>query len=271
MPNGLMDVPEWFSWENQGAGVAVADLDGDGALDLVLLMVDNVPDGPNRGLYRVGKTLNADGTVTGGWGPWIDVPEWFSWENQGAGVAVADLDGDGALDLVLLMVDNVPDGPNRGLYRVGKTLNADGTVTGGWAPWIDVPEWFSWENQGAGVAVADLDGDGALDLVLLMVDNPPQQNQGFYQLGRGLEGNGQVASWSGWLGIPRWHSWENQGADVATARIGGREHLVVILVDAPGGKNTGQLQLLDLTVDPAVQGQWETLPYLSEVLGVHTA
>jgi hypothetical protein len=204
-------------------------------------------------------------------GPWIDVPEWFSWENQGAGVAVADLDGDGALDLVLLMVDNVPDGPNRGLYRVGKTLNADGTVTGGWGPWIDVPEWFSWENQGAGVAVADLDGDGALDLVLLMVDNPPQQNQGFYQLGRGLEGNGQVASWSGWLGIPRWHSWENQGADVATARIGGREHLVVILVDAPGGKNTGQLQLLDLTVDPAVQGQWETLPYLSEVLGVHTA
>jgi len=85
-----------------------------------------------------------------------------------------------------------------------------------------VPDWFSWENQGAGIPVVDVDGDGQLELVVLLVDNPSQQNQGFYQLGRGLGADGTVTGWTGWLGIPGWHSWENQGADVATARLEGR-------------------------------------------------
>jgi hypothetical protein len=99
------------------------------------------------------------------------VPDWFSWENQGGGVAVASLAGDGTQDLIVFMVDN-PVGQNRGLYRVGKHLNADGQVTGGFTAWIDIPDWFSWENQGAGIAVADLDNDGKQELIVVMVDNP---------------------------------------------------------------------------------------------------
>jgi len=76
-------------------------------------------------------------------------------ENQGAGVALADLTGAGARDLIVLMVDNPPD-QNRGLYRVGKKLAADGTATGGWTPWMEIPDWFPFENQGVDVAVADL-------------------------------------------------------------------------------------------------------------------
>ena len=30
MPNGLLDVPDRFMWENRGAGVTLADLSGDG-------------------------------------------------------------------------------------------------------------------------------------------------------------------------------------------------------------------------------------------------
>src|SRR6478609_331395 len=117
------------------------------------------------------------------------IPDWFSSENQGCGVAVASLAGDGKQDLIVLLVDN-PAGKNRGVYRVGKSLDGDGRVTGGWTPWIDVPDWFSFENQGAGIAAADVDKDGLQDLIVFMIDNPPGQNQGFYRVGKRLDANG---------------------------------------------------------------------------------
>jgi len=49
MPRGFQQIPDWFSWENQGGNVAVADLSGNGHQDLLVLMVDN-PPGQNRGL-----------------------------------------------------------------------------------------------------------------------------------------------------------------------------------------------------------------------------
>src|SRR5438128_535966 len=179
MPTGFNDIPGWFSWENQGAGLAVVNLDGSGREDLIVLMVDN-PPGKNRGLYKVGKGLDRNGIVSGGWGDWIEVPDWFSWENQGAGIAVADLDGNGRPDLVVFMIDN-PPGQNQGLYKVGKNLDSDGVVRGGWGAWIPIPDWFSWENQYGNITIADLDGSGRPDLVVFMIDHPLRGlNRGVY-------------------------------------------------------------------------------------------
>jgi hypothetical protein len=44
----------------------------------------------------------------------------------------------------------------------------------GWTPWIDIPDWFSWENQGGSIAVADFEGDGSRDLIVFMIDNTVQ-------------------------------------------------------------------------------------------------
>jgi len=41
-----------------------------------------------------------------------------------------------------------------------------------------VSDWRFWENQGAGIAVVDLDGDGTAELVVLAVDNAVGQNGG---------------------------------------------------------------------------------------------
>jgi hypothetical protein len=229
MPQTFHSVPGWFSWENQGAGIAVA-ADPNGARDLVVFMVD---DGPreNRGMYRIGRTLDADGVVTGGWSPWTDVPDWFSWQNQGADVAVTDLGG--GRDLVVLMVDDGPQA-NRGLYRIGRGLDRDGQATGGWTPWIDVPDWFSWENQGAGVAVTPPDAAGRRSLVVFMVDDGPQANRGVYRIGRGIDRDGRITGgWSPWIDVPGWFSWENQGAGVAVADVtgNGAPDLVVFQVD----------------------------------------
>jgi Domain of unknown function (DUF1929)/FG-GAP-like repeat len=171
-------VPNWPSWENQGADCAVADVDGDGSLELVLLVVDN-PAGRNAGLYRT-AALGADGTATG-WSPWASVPDWFGWENAGAGLAVGDLDGDGTPELLVLVVDSAV-GKNDAYYSVGWRLDSRGHPADGWGPWQKVPGWAFDENQGGAVALADLDNDGALDLVVLAVDNPAGQNAGLVRV-----------------------------------------------------------------------------------------
>jgi hypothetical protein len=238
MPVGFTPIPDWFSSENQGADVAVADVTGSGMPDLVVLTVDKGAQG-NRGIYRLGRDLDQAGNVSGGWTPWTDVPDWFSQDNQGVGVAVADVNGNGRLDLVVFMIDN-PAQVNRGVYRVGFDLDHQGIVTGGWTPWIDVPFWFSWENQGAAIAVADLNGNGRPDLVVFTADNPPGLNRGIYQVGHDLDGTGTaVDGWSGWQDVPHWFSWENQGAGVALADVtaNGRLDLIAFLIDDPPGQN----------------------------------
>jgi hypothetical protein len=239
MANIFRPIPDWFSWDNQGGGLAVGSLAGDGTQDLVVLLVDHPGGGlQNQGLYRVGKTLDGAGQVTGGWTPWAAVPDWFAHENQGANIALVDLDGDGQQELVVAMVDN-PGGQNRGLFRIGRQLDASGAVTGGWTGWIDVPDWFSWENQGIAVAATPPDPQGSRDLVVLMVDNGPQGNRGVYRLGRNLDANGQVSGWTPWIDVPGWFSWENQGCGVAVTDLdhdGGRD-LIVCNLDNPVGQN----------------------------------
>ena len=281
MPTGFRDVPDWTFWENQGAAVAVADLGGGGAGDLVVFVIDDAV-GLNRGLFRVGRALDADGVVTGGWTQWTEVPDWFSWENQGggdrrgrpgrdprprrlhcrqpAGCEPGNLPGGpgpaaptawspaagrrgatfrtgrsgrtrapvwrsptwaaGASDLLVFVIDDpveknrrpLPDRsrpgcrrrghrrlvgvdggarlvlvgePGRGrsrwstgarpatsssspsttrpartrrFYRVAANIDVKGNPATGWSPWRGVPNWFSWENQGAGIAASDVGG-----------------------------------------------------------------------------------------------------------------
>ncbi|MGH2732543.1 MAG: hypothetical protein ACRDJG_06345 [Actinomycetota bacterium] len=110
-------------------------------------------------------------------GEWKQVPDWFPHENQGAALAVMDLDGDGVLEMVVLQVDN-PPGQNQAFYKVGKKLQVDGAIGGGWTSWLGVPGWFSWENQGAGIAAGIAAGnlDDGRRLIALSVDSPDGAN-----------------------------------------------------------------------------------------------
>lgn len=49
-------MPDWDSWFNEGAGVAIADISGNGQPDLLVFRVDAVPEGQNAGYYRMGGT-----------------------------------------------------------------------------------------------------------------------------------------------------------------------------------------------------------------------
>ena len=251
-------VPGWFGEENQGAGTAIADINGNGLLDLVVFNVDK-PPGKNQGYYRIGWSLDGDGDVTGGWSEIKSVPGWFGNENQGAGIAVADINGNGQPELVVFHVDN-PAGENQGYYRIGWDLDANGDVTVGWSDVGLVPGWFGNEDGGAGIAIADINGNPRPELVVFHVDNPAGENQGYYRIGWDLDANGNVTGgWSEVELVPGWFGEENQGAGIAIAGINGnlQPDLVVFHLDNPIGENQGYYRIgWDLDANGNVTGGW---------------
>ncbi|WP_067691945.1 glyoxal oxidase [Nocardia jejuensis] len=266
-----LSVPDWWGWENQGAGIAVGDLSGNGVPDLVVFLVDN-PPGQNQGYFRVGRDMAADGTVTGGWTAWQQIPDWYGWENQGADICLTRIDGDPVL--VVMTVDN-PPGQNTGRFRLAKGLTGDGVVAE-WTPWLAIPEWWGWEAQGAGVTVADLDGDGRPELIVFAVDHPDNGNAGVYTIGWGLDGTGHcVDGWSRWSHVPDWGFDRNDGAAVAVLPgAGSLPELVVCTVDKRQGGNAGYVRVLDLDTDladAASEGLWRILDFGTEINPVHAA
>jgi hypothetical protein len=260
MPRGYVQIPDWFSVENQGGNVAVADLTGAGTQDIVLIAVDN-PPGQNRGVYRVGRAVDEDGTVHGGWTPWVDIPDWFPFENQGVGLAIADVDRDGHLDLVVFMIDS-PQGRKQGYYRIGYGLDANAGVTR-WGPWLQVPDWFSFENQHGAISVADLDADGTPELIVGMIDAPEGPNRALYRIGRQLQPDGTVEEWTPWFDVPGWFSWENQGFGLSVLRNGDHADLVVFHIDNAIEQNQAFYKIgshLHVNGNVGEWGPWQGVP-----------
>ncbi|MEV6812939.1 DUF3892 domain-containing protein [Micromonospora sp. NPDC051296] len=231
--------PTPIGWETQGLGIAVADVNGSGRPDLILMWVDN-PAGANTVRYQVGWDLDAAGQVTGGWSPEFRLPDEVAAEVQGADLALADLDGDGRPELILAYVTGGASGKVH--YRVGWRLDTTGEITRGWSDSVPVQD-LPWPVQGVGVAVADLDDNGTPDLVVLAVGPYQGATQAVYRIGRKINPRGRVAGgWSslktvGGGPLPTAH----QGAGIAVMDVTGtrRADLVFFHLANPALDNQG--------------------------------
>ena len=164
--------------DGRGLGLAIADLDGDGRLD-VFVANDLSPDFLflNRGGLRFEEAGMAAGVALNGSGR----------ATASMGVVADDLDGDGRTDL---FVTNFLNEPNTLFHNLGGGLFADATLAANLAT-------SSLTVTGFGVAAPDFDNDGHPDLFITNghVDDQPWLNspmaqppQAFLGLGGGRFG-----------------------------------------------------------------------------------
>jgi hypothetical protein len=130
----------------QVGGIAAGDVDGDGDHDLFVLRGDNSP----RLYANDGAGGFTDVTLAAGLTGFGQTPN---------GVLLADLDGDGDLDLVTGGVatgsnPEAPKTPIRVMHNDGNGAFSDATAESGVAASMDAQS----------MALADIDGDGDLDL-----------------------------------------------------------------------------------------------------------
>ncbi|MEO5567177.1 MAG: FG-GAP-like repeat-containing protein [Gemmatimonadaceae bacterium] len=147
----------------QGAGIAIGDVDGDGLPDVFMARTEGC-----NALYRnLGGWRFEDIAKTAG----VQACDRFS-----SGTALADIDGDDDLDLILLATT----GPNAIFVNDGKARFTEHRDLG-----LD-----STGNGGTTLALADVDGDGTLDMYVAnykaysIADSLPPQQSSFAQMVR---------------------------------------------------------------------------------------
>jgi hypothetical protein len=147
-----------------GMGLAVGDYDGDGRLDMYVTNMGNNVLFRNRGDGAFEERTNRAGVARGTVG---------GQDSVGWGTAFLDFDNDGQLDLYFVAGSVYPMPPVNGQYRPDQPNallqnRGDGTFRD-----VSKPTRTDHTGIARGLAVADIDGDGFLDLLVANYDQPP--------------------------------------------------------------------------------------------------
>ncbi|MFH0761039.1 MAG: VCBS repeat-containing protein [Bacteroidota bacterium] len=225
----------WYGEVQFGGGAALYDIDKDVAqrYDAVLMGIQTL-DGPDRYYYKVAWNLDGAGKASA-WSQTILGPA-IGESQAGGGADIGDIDGDGEPDLLLMNVDD-PAGCNSFRYHIGWNLGTNGKASS-WSSMIQGPDLGEYDS-GGGAALGDIDRNGRPDFVFMGIDNPDQNNQYWYIIGKNPDITGKVSSWSPRISAPVELYFYSAGGGAALVDVNGNDKLDLILmnIDSREGDN----------------------------------
>jgi hypothetical protein len=191
---GPYQLPDPFHPDVRGADLTLADLDGDGRPELVFAYgVSGADPEHNRVHYRIGWGLTTDGRPAQGWTDSIPTP-WTFVEISGVGVDVVAMGPDRTPHLVVLVDGRDTEGWVC-RYGVGRGVNRRGLVTGAWRGPYTMGR-LTGPSAATGMAVTDLTGTNAPDLVVYRIADGAGALRIGFDLAVDSAGSGGVARWS---------------------------------------------------------------------------
>lgn len=226
---------------NQGAGVAIGDIDKNGRPDMILMGIDN-PKGKNNFWYKVLYDIDENGYYSKESSILSISAE--GWENSGGDIALCDLNNNGILDMVLLCTDK-PTTAGRAYrwYYVAYDLKPDGHYNS-----LSSLNTF-WElgffYDGAGIDICDINKNGTPDLLMMVYDAPEGENSFRYQIAFDLQSNGNYLSLSPVYEVPGLgHDGDGAGVAVGDIDNNGTLDILFMALDAPSGKDKFVYEIL---------------------------
>ncbi|MCH9681650.1 MAG: hypothetical protein K0V04_09470 [Deltaproteobacteria bacterium] len=232
----VFEIPGDFGHHTGGGGVAIGEIGAGLGPDMIIFHIEDDMT-PTQGYYQIAWNLDDTGQPTLGWSDLRMLPTIPQTEDaEGGGIALADVNANGVLDLIVLHVDD-PSGPNQAYYRVGFDLDQNGNVAGGWTELFEITGQLDSDTDGGGIAVADLNGNDALDLIVLHVEDPDGDARGLTQIGWDLDTNGEVAIWAPPALMPGSFGVSNQGAGLEVFEATNGQALLATNYEDPSGEN----------------------------------
>lgn len=226
---------------NQGAGVAIGDIDKNGRPDMILMGIDN-PKGKNNFWYKVLYDIDENGYYSKESSILSISAE--GWENSGGDIALCDLNNNGILDMVLLCTDK-PTTAGRAYrwYYVAYDLKPDGHYNSLSSLNTDIELGFFYD--GAGIDICDINKNGTPDLLMMVYDAPEGENSFRYQIAFDLQSNGNYLSLSPVYEVPGLgHDGDGAGVAVGDIDNNGTLDILFMALDAPSGKDKFVYEIL---------------------------
>ena len=226
---------------NQGAGVAIGDIDKNGRPDMILMGIDN-PKGKNNFWYKVLYDIDENGYYSKESSILSISAE--GWENSGGDIALCDLNNNGILDMVLLCTDK-PTTAGRAYrwYYVAYDLKPDGHYNS--LSSINTFDELVFFYYGAGIDICDINKNGTPDLLMMVYDAPEGENSFRYQIAFDLQSNGNYLSLSPVYEVPGLgHDGDGAGVAVGDIDNNGTLDILFMALDAPSGKDKFVYEIL---------------------------